>query len=283
MIMKILRIFRKWPQILVKIFLNLWCGFSLFSFLWVVNSSLKTNRGLFEKVWGLAKEMRLENYQNIWSNYHLATYFGNSLIVVLSAVVGLLIICAPAAYVLSRIQFPFSKGLAKFISFGMGIPYQLLLVPLFFVLFKLGLINSLLGLCVVYIALSIPFTVYLMMGFFRTLPSQLEEAAYIDGSSPIHTFFTVMLPLARPALVTAGIFNLIWLWNEFLLALTLLSKEGKYTLSIGLYALQGSMQYTGEWVSLFAGFTTVVLPTFLVYVILSRTIMEGLTLGAMKE
>ncbi len=103
------------------------------------------------------------------------------------------------------------------------------------------------------------------------------------GVRLLRHFFKIMLPLGRPALVTAGIFNLIWLWNEFLLALTLLSKSSKYTLSMGLYSLQGSMQYTGDWVSLFAGFTMVVIPTFLVYIVLSRTIMEGLTMGAVKE
>lgn len=276
-------ILKKLPAFLVKLFLNLWCGFSLFAFLWIVIGSLKTNRELFERVWGFFEKAQVENYLNVWVNYHLSTYFANSLLVVLGAVFGLLAICAPAAYVLSRIKFPGQTALSRFFTFGMGVPYQLLLVPLFFILFRLRLINSLLGLCLVYIALSIPFTIFLMMGFFRTLPSQLEEAAYIDGCSPIKTFFKIMLPLGRPALVTAGIFNLIWLWNEFLLALTLLTKDSKYTLSIGLYSLQGSMQYTGDWVSLFAGFTTVVIPTFTVYILLSRTIMEGLTMGAVKE
>ncbi len=268
---------------LVKVFLNLWCGFSLFAFFWIVISSLKTNRQLFENMWGLFTNPQWENYTKIWQNYKLGMYFANSLFVVLMAVIGLLVICAPVAYVLSRVEFTGKRFLSRFFSFGMGVPYQLLLVPLFFILHQLNLINSLYGLCLVYIALSIPFTVFLMMGFFKTLPSSLEEASYIDGCSPIKTFFKIMLPLGRPALVTAGIFNLIWLWNEFLLALTLLSKSSKYTLSMGLYSLQGSMQYTGDWVSLFAGFTMVVIPTFLVYIVLSRTIMEGLTMGAVKE
>lgn len=277
------KILSKIPSLLVKIFLNIWCGFSLFAFLWIVVSSLKTNRQLFENMWGLFENPQWGNYIKIWQNYKLGIYFANSLIVVIAAVIGLLIICAPAAYVLSRIEFKFKNLLTRFFAFGMGVPYQLLLVPLFFILYRLNLINTLSGLCLVYIALSIPFTVFLMMGFFKTLPSSLEEASYIDGCSPIKTFFKIMLPLGRPALVTSGIFNLIWLWNEFLLALTLLSKADKYTLSMGLYSLQGSMQYTGDWVSLFAGFTTVVIPTFLVYILLSRTIMEGLTMGAVKE
>lgn len=277
------KVLSKIPSLLVKIFLNIWCGFSLFAFLWIVISSLKTNRELFENMWGLFTKPQWGNYVKIWENYKLGVYFTNSLLVVITAVIGLLIICAPVAYVLSRIEFKYKNFFTRLFTFGMGVPYQLLLVPLFFILYKLNLINTLTGLCLVYIALSIPFTVFLMIGFFRTLPSTLEEASYIDGCSPIKTFFKIMLPLGRPALVTSGIFNLIWLWNEFLLALTLLSKDSKYTLSMGLYSLQGSMQYTGDWVSLFAGFTTVVIPTFLVYILLSRTIMEGLTMGAVKE
>lgn len=269
--------------ILVRIFLYLWCGFSLLAFLWIVFSSLKTNREFFQNIWGMFKEPQFENYAKVWGNYKLGRYFFNSLFVVILSVLGLLVVSAPASYVLSRIKFPFSKFLTKFFTLGMGVPYQLLLVPLFFILFKMKLINSLWGLILVYIALSLPFTIFLMMGFFKTLPHQLEEAAYIDGSSGINTFFKIMLPLGRPALVTAGIFNFIGLWNEFLLALTFLSDSKKYTLSMGLYSLQGSMQYTGDWVSLFAGFTMVVIPTFLVYLGLSKTIMEGLTMGALKE
>lgn len=276
------KIVSKIPSILIKIFLNIWCGFSLFAFIWIVISSLKTNRGLFSDMWGMVKTPQWGNYIKIWQNYKIGIYFANSLMVVICAVIVLLIICAPAAYVLSRIKFPMKNALTRFFTLGMGVPYQLLLVPLFFILYRLKLINSLVGLCLVYVALSIPFTIFLMLGFFKTLPSSLEEAAYIDGCSPMKTFFKVMLPLGRPALVTSGIFNFVWLWNEFLLALTLLTKDSKYTLSMGLYSLQGSMQYTGDWVCLFAGFTTVVAPSFLVYIVFSKTIMEGLTMGAVK-
>ena len=166
---------------------------------------------------------------------------------------------------------------------GLGIPYQLLLVPLFYMLFQVGLIDSLSGLIVVYVALSLPFTIYLLMGFFKTLPHELEEAAYIDGCSPIKTFRVIMLPLAQPGVISAAIFNFVGLWNEFLLANTFIQTQDKFTLSLGLYGLQGSMTYTGNWVTLFAGFTVVLIPTMIIYLILSRRITEGLTMGAVKE
>ena len=165
----------------------------------------------------------------------------------------------------------------------MGVPFQLLLVPLFFQMYSIGIVGTKLSLILIYIALSIPFTIFLIQGFFRSLPSVLEEAAYIDGCGPMRTFFSIMLPLGKPGLITAAIFNFISLWNEFLLALTFVNDSTDYPLSVGLYALQGSLQYTGDWVALFAALVVITLPTLLIYVFLSRQIIEGLTMGAVKE
>ncbi len=270
-------------SILSKGFLYFWCIFSIFVFLWVINSSLKTNREFFGNIWGLFQSPQFGNYGKVWNNYHMGTYFMNSVFVVVPAVLLLLAVSAPAAYILARVEFKLKKTLTRLVSFGLGIPYQLLLVPLFFLLFDLKLINSLTGLVLVYVALSIPFTVFLLISYFATLPKSLEEAAEIDGCGPGRTFFTIMLPLAGNGLVAAGVLNFVGLWNEFLLALTLLSKDSKYTLSMGLYALQGSLQYTGDWVALFAAFTMVVIPTFILFILLSRAIVAGMTMGAVKE
>ena len=130
----------------------------------------------------------------------------------------------------------------------------------------------------IYIALSIPFTIFLIQGFFRSLPSVLEEASYIDGCGPMRTFFSIMLPLGKPGLIAAAIFNFISLWNEFLLALTFVNDSADYPLSVGLYALQGSLQYTGDWVALFAALVVITLPTLLIYVFLSRQIIDKTSL-----
>ena len=173
--------------------------------------------------------------------------------------------------------------MSRAFTLGMGVPYQLLLIPLFFMMASINLVNTYTGLIILYVSLSIPFTVFIMQGFFKSLPHELEEAAMIDGCTPIATFFRIMLPLGNPALVTAGIFNFIFLWNEFLLALTFVSNTAKFTLSVGIYGLQGSMTYTGDWVALFAGFVMVALPTLIVYLVMSRRVIEGLTMGAVKE
>lgn len=265
-----------------KLFLYLWCGFSIFCFFWIFIASLKTNKEFFVNVWGFFKIPQLANYRKVWTNYKLGSYFLNTLFVVSVSVCGIAAVSALAAYVLARIKFTFRDTLTKLFTFGMGVPYQLLLIPLFFILFTFRLLNNLWGLILVYVALSLPFSIFLMLGFFKTLPHELEEAALIDGCTPIKTFFKIMLPIAQPGIITTAVFNFIWLWNEFLLVLTLINDSAKYTLSMGLYAIQGGMQYTGDWVSLFAGFMMVIIPTFIVYLILSRRLIEGLTMGAVK-
>ena len=266
-----------------KILLYIWCAFSVMSFVWIAFASLKTNREFFANLWGLFKSPQWVNYATIWVKYNLGGNFGNSLYVVSLSVIVILLVCTPAAYVLSRIRFRLSRPVTMLVIFGMGVPFQLMLVPLYFIMYDIGLVNSLNGLVVVYVALSIPFTIFLQMGFFKTLPSVLEEAACVDGSGPMRTFFSIMLPLGRPAIITAAIFNFISLWNEFLLALTFLNDDSLFTLPIGLFAVQTSMQYTGNWVALFAGFVIVFIPTLIIYIFLSRQIIEGLTMGAVKE
>ena len=268
---------------LSRIVLYLWCFFALFVFAWIISSSLKTNKEFFSDIWGFTKSLQLTNYMKVVTRYDLGSNFINSLVTVLSSVFILLVICSPAAYVFSRIPFKGRTVMSRAFTMGMGIPYQLLLVPLFFMMAGIGLTNTLSGLTLLYVALSIPFTVFIMQGFFKTLPSELEQAALIDGCSPISTFFRIMLPLGRPALVTAGIFNFIFLWNEFLLAFTFIGHKRGFTLPVGIYGLQGSLQYTGDWVALFAGFVVVSLPTLVVYIFMSRQVIEGLTMGAVKE
>jgi raffinose/stachyose/melibiose transport system permease protein/N-acetylglucosamine transport system permease protein len=270
-------------RVLSRIFLYLWTGLTLFAFGFIVINSLKTNNQFFSNPWALFENPVIENYRRVLTEFKLGSNFLNSIYVVLLAVAGLLMVCAPASYVLARMKFPFSDALGKFFIFGMGVPYQLMMVPIFFILIDFGMLDKLTSLAVVYVALSIPFTVFLMMGFFKTLPHELEEAAYMDGCSPIKTFYSVMLPLGRPALVTAGIFNFVYLWNEYLLALCYISDQKKFTLPIGLNGLQGSMQYIGEWTPLLAGCIVVIIPTFIIYLALSRQIIEGLTMGAVKE
>jgi N-acetylglucosamine transport system permease protein len=274
----------KWAnQVPAYLILGVWSLFTIFIILWVMMSSLKTNKELFTNVWALPTKLHFENYSKALFAVDMEYYFLNSLVVVLTSVLVILILSAPAAYVLSRKKFKGSTWLMLAFIAGIGIPIPLLFIPLFVVMTTLKINNTLLGLGVLFIALSLPFTVFMLSGFFTSLPIELEEAAIIDGASDFQVFFRVMLPLGLPGLITAAIFNFIGLWNEYQLALVFLNDPDKSTLSLGLYSLSNGMEYTGDWVGLMAGVVLVMIPTIILYIILSERMISGITMGAVKS
>lgn len=273
---------QKFKNAAIYILLSLWIAFSIFSFLWILYTSFKSNKDLYAGVWNLPRAIHLENYSKAWNVVNLKRYFLNSVAVTLASIVVLTFTCTPAAYVLSRVKFRFGGFLNNLFIVGMGIPYQLLLIPLYKMFLGFRLNDSLVGLSVVYIALSIPFTTYLLSGFLRSLPSELEDSGMVDGCNEFQTFWKIMFPLAQPGIVTAAIFNFIFLWNEYMLALVFIMKEQKRTISLGLYSIQSAMLFTADWVGLFAAVVIVMLPTVLLYLLLSEKVMAGITLGAVK-
>ncbi len=272
----------RYLNIIIYAFLILWTAFSLFSLVWIILTSFKSNKELYAGVWNLPRMLHLENYLKAWNVVNLKRYFLNSALVTFSAIVVLIFLCTPAAYVVARFKFFGGRFINGMFIAGMGIPYQLLLIPLYRLIIDMKANDSLLGLGLIYVALSIPFTVFLLSGFIRSLPSELEDSAMIDGCSEIGTFWRIMFPLSQPGIVTAAIMNFIFLWNEYMLALVFLTSEKKRTLSLGLYSIQSAMQFTADWVGLFAAVVIVMLPTVLIYVILSERVMQGITLGAVK-
>lgn len=273
---------RRLPVVPPYAFLLFWTAFTIFAFIWIMVSSFKDNRELFASAWDLPNMLHFENYEKAWRLARMGNYFLNSVVVVSVSTFLILLASAPASYVLSRIPFPGREWVLNAFTAGMGVPFQVLLVPLFVLLTRVGLADSLPGLILVYVSLSLPFTIFLLTGFFRSLPSELEDAAAIDGASEFGIFWRVMLPLASPGIITAAIFNFIGLWNEYMLALVIISDQNKRTLSLALYGLQGSMQYTSDWVGLFAGVVIVMVPTFLLFIVMAERVIEGITLGATK-
>lgn len=275
------RMNRFWA-IIIYTSLILWAAFSICALIWIIFTSFKTNKELYAGVWSLPQGLHLENYIKAWSVVNLGRYFLNSVIVTSLAIFALTFLCTPAAYVLSRFNFKGRGFLNNLIIIGMGIPYQLLLIPLYKVFLNIKLADNIFGLTLVYVVLSIPFTVYLLSGFIRSLPSELEQAAVIDGCSEYGVFWKVIFPLAQPGIMAAAIFNFIFLWNEYMLALVFLPSSQNKTISLGLYSIQSAMQYTADWTGLFAAVVIVMMPTIIIYFILSEKVMTGLTLGAVK-
>ena len=237
------------------------------------------------------------NYQRAWIDSHFADYFVNSIIVTTLSLLGILALGAMAAYILARYAFPGRSPLFLYFISGMMIPAQLLLLPLFFQMstlsdigtqwlapfgYTLQLHDSLFGLITVYIALSLPFTILVLTGFFKSLPSELREAAIIDGCGEFRAFWHVMLPLAKPGIITAAIFNFLGLWNEYLFALVFITSPEKKTLPLGLASVSMQAQYKTDFGLLFASLIIVIIPTLAVYLLLQRQITQGITTGALK-
>ncbi len=272
----------QWKQIPAYLFLGMWSLFTIFALSWVVLASLKTNREVFREPFSLPAEAQFVNYERVWLNSQVGQAFGNSLLIVGLSVILILVVSAPAAYILSRAQFR-GRGLLTIVYIaGIGIPYPLLFIPLFALLAGLKLLNTIPGLVLIYVSLSIPFTVYILTGFFSTLPQELVDAAVIDGASDFQVFWRVMLPLAAPGLLTATIFNFIGLWNEFQLALIFIQTPDLRPLSLSLYTLKNSMTYSGDWAGLFAGVVIVIVPTIVLFVWLSERMISGMTMGSVK-
>jgi len=272
-------LFRRFASHTILIIWSISVGMLLY---FIIISSFKTNRTVFRQLWSLPEKLNLSNFLNAWFNLDFARYTFNSVFVVISAVALIIIISAPASYALTRMKMRFAQPMTFFYLAGMGVPAQLLLIPLFKIMRSLNLIDTLYGLIVVYTALSIPFTVLLLTGFFLSIPSELEDAAYIDGCNEFQTFLKIMVPMATPGIVTAGIFNFTALWNEYMLALVFTTGTENRTLSLGLYSLYSALQYTSDWVTIFAASFLTIIPTIIIFIFLSEKLISGITLGAIK-
>jgi len=237
------------------------------------------------------------NFRKAWVDNHFGQYLVNSVIVTIFSLAGILGVGAMAAYVLARFTFKGVRPLFLFFISGMMLPAQLILVPLFFQYarfsewgsyllrpfgWQLQLHDSLGGLVLIYIALSLPFTILVLTGFFKTLPNELRESAIMDGCNEYQVFWHVMLPLARPGIVTAAIFNFIGIWNEYLFALVFLNSPEKNTLPLGLASVSMQAQYKTDFGLMFAGLTIVIIPTLIVYALLQKQLTRGITVGALK-
>jgi ABC-type glycerol-3-phosphate transport system permease component len=276
------RIFRP-GRLLLYVALVSYCLTSVAAFLWTISISLKSNQDFFAtSPWSLPHHPTLENYRSAWTTAKIGSFFLNSAIMTAGTVTVSLAVSATAAYALGRIKFRGNSLVSMFFLTGLMIPGFLIIVPLYFLLRDMHLLGSLFGLGIVYVATQIPFNIYVLTGFFKTLPKELEEAAYVDGASPLKTFFRVMLPLAGPGLASVALLNCLTIWNEFFFALVFISDESKFTLPLGLYRLSINAEYSSQWTQMFAGLVLAMIPVLIVFGVAQERLTRGLTLGALK-
>jgi ABC-type glycerol-3-phosphate transport system permease component len=270
----------------------------VFPIFWLFYSSLKADRDIFLSPFQLPSitSLHFENFKHAWHDAHFDDFFVNSIVVTFSTVIVTTFLASMTAYALSRFQFPMAKPILFYFIAGLMIPLQLAIVPLFFQLKHFDLLTTRGGLFLVYLAFGFPFSVFILAGFFRTLPSSLHESAVLDGASEFQAFWHVMLPLARPGLLTVAIFLFLGNWNEFFVAFITMSGKPPddamhgiarlvaepRTLPLGLANITIVSNYRSDWGMAFAGLVLMMLPTLIAYIFLQKHLTKGITAGAIK-
>ncbi len=243
-----------------------------------INAALKTRKGFVLDRFGLATDPTLANFGQAWTQSRLSEYFTNSVMVTIGAVLALLVVSSLAGYALAVLRFRGSKLVFTIILVSLMIPVQVVLVPFYRTMIALDLVNSRAGLVIAYTAFFLPFSVYLMTAFYARLPRELFEAAQIDGAGLIQIWWHIMLPMGKPALVTLGILNTLYCWNDVLISLLVL--QDQRTLMVGIAALRG--EYTTNVPLLAAGIVLAAAPIVVIYVVFQRQIVSGIAVGAVK-
>lgn len=255
--------------------------FQIYPFFWVLTSSFKGSEDLAARpAYTLPEKLYFGNYERALQS-DLPRYFMNSVIVVVAVLLGLVILAAPAAFVISKIRFKQSQKLMSFFLFGMMIPVFTCLIPMFRVYNTLGLRNTYWALILPQIGFGLPMCIYLYANFMKRIPDSLVEAAAIDGASPWKIFTKIIVPMSKNVTVTVLTFNFVNIWNEFTYANTFMTKNDMKTLPIGLNDYAGQMGMV-DWGATFAAITIAIVPTLIVYFILNRQVIDGMTSGAVK-
>lgn len=264
------------------IILGIWILFTAAFLLWILAASLSTSREIFSgNVFKFETGLHFENYAKAWNEHNVSLFFGNSLLYSITTCVVVILISAPAAYVISRFKFVANSLIKNSLIVAMSIPAVMIILPIFAVTTQFNLKGRIL-LILLFIFMRVPYTTVYLLNFFATLSRSYEEAAYIDGCSPMMTFWKIIFPLVQPGLVTVTIFNFLGVWNEFFMALIFAPSGNMTPVGVGLLQIVNAMKYSGDYGGMFAAVIIVFLPTFLLYIFLSEKIIQGVTGGGVK-
>lgn len=261
---------------------------------WVFMASIKENSEFYGNPWALPLGFHWENFVNAWNAAKMGDYMMNSVIVTAMALGILLIVALPASYALARFQFKGSKFLNMAFMGGLFINVNYIVVPIFLMLrdgntwtqinFGEGwFLNNLFVLALVYASTALPFTIYLLSGYFVTLPHDFEEAAYIDGAGFFATMWKIIFPMAKPSIITVILFNFLSFWNEYIISMTLMNgMDAPKTLPVGLLNLMQAQQSAAQYGMMYAGLVMVMLPTLILYIFVQKQLTQGMTVGGIK-
>lgn len=265
---------------MVTVALTIAALFTLFPLLMALMNSFKTNGQLLTDVIGLPQSLTLDNYIRTWNKMHYLHSLGNNVVLSLGSVTLIVLFSALAGWRLCRTKTRLSSFLFSLFVFSMLIPFSSIMIPLYRVVLALKIKNSLLGLCLVYAGMGVSMAIFLYHGFVKSIPQELEEAAAIDGCNLRRTFFSIVMPMLKPVTATVVITNALWIWNDFLLPLVVISKSEKYTLLLSTNTLFG--QYSSDWTAILSALILAAVPVIVFYAFFQKRILEGIADGAVK-
>lgn len=267
-------------RILIFFFLAVTLLVTLGPFLWVLFASFQTNKEILDFTLGFPSGVQIKNYTTAFQLAPIVRYYFNSIFITFFGVTINLIAMGMAAYVLSRFQFRGQNLIRLLFSMGLLIPGAALLLPLYTSVSAVGLYDSMWGLIIVYVGFGIPQSLFIISSYYKTIPKEMEESAYLDGAGFVRTYITIIMPLARPSFATAGVMQFLLCWNEFQFALTLTTGDRSRTLPIALYYFKSS--FASDYGAMFAAIVLVSLPSIIVYIILQKYVVTGMVAGAVK-
>lgn len=271
---------RRVSSTFIYLFLGIMALVFLYPVALMVLTAFKTTPEIFRNPFGLPAEFTLKGFRAVWERANFGNYLRNSVLITGASALLLVATAAPAAHALARYSFRLRGALFIFFLAGIMIPIRLGILPLYLLMRDLGLIDTPFALILTYAASGMPMAVFLLSVFFRNLPRELEDAARIDGCTEWQTFYRVMLPLVRPGLATVIIINVVPWWNDFFFPLLFLTSNTWKTIPLGMQIFFG--QHLIDWSLVFSGMVLASLPLLIVYLIMSRQFIEGLTAGAVK-
>jgi ABC-type glycerol-3-phosphate transport system permease component len=252
----------------------------LYPLYFMVTTALKGNTDYTRNKLGLPSSATLTNFSAVIHDPHVVEWFANSTVITVASVAIAIAAATLAAYAIARGSGGWTGGILTGMIALMAVPPVVLVIPLFVMMARLGLLNNRLSVILVYSGLLIPLSVYLLVGFFRGIPTELDEAALMDGASRLRVLLHVLLPLARPAFLTLAVVNAVYVWNEFLIALLFLQSETSQTLMVGISSFQG--RFHADEPLLMAWSVVASAPIVLLYILGQRVLVRGLVAGALK-
>ncbi len=271
----------RFPSLLLYLFLGIYAIIQVYPLIWLFLFSFKNNNEIYSgNAMGIPQVWRISNYLTVLTSGNVAVYLMNSVIVTAVTIAVSTILITTSAYSIVRLRWKMSKVFLTYILLGLMVPIHATLLPLFIILRNLNLLNTYLSLILPYVVFALPMGVFIMVGFLKSIPKELEESACLDGCGIYKTFYYIVLPLLRPAIATVAIFTFLSSWNELMFANTFINSEHLKTLTVGIMSLSG--QQGTQWGSIGAGLVIATVPTLLIYFLLSDQLQKSMIAGALK-